>query len=99
MKKMIENKIAYFKDKDTFSHHYFFIGVISLVYQRKMLLKIKTFDFQKKIKCIFFISILKNSIKNRKFKFLTTICKIRKKRKNAKLSTSIKSTNFFRHCF
>ena len=29
--------------------------------------------------CIFFFPIKKNSIKNRKFNFLTRICKIRKK--------------------
>ena len=70
-------------------------------YDKKLLYKIvyykKIYKFESThffIRCIFFFLIKKNTIENLKFKFLTIICGIQKKRRNAKLFTSIRSTNF-----
>ena len=43
--------------------------------------------------------IQKNTIENSKLNFLTKICEIRKKRRNAKLFVSIRSTNVVWHHF
>ena len=47
--------------------------------------------------CIFYFFILKNTIENQKFHFVFKICEIRQNRQNAKLFTSIKSTNFVKN--
>ena len=51
---------------------------------------IRTFFDRMYILCFDF----KNTIENQEFHFSTKICEIRKKRKNAKLFISIRSTNF-----
>ena len=51
------------------------------------------------MRCIFIFLVQKNTIENRKFKFLTIICEIGKKLRNAKLFTSIRFKNFVWHSF
>ena len=62
--KMLRNKIIYFKEIEKFSNDNFFIGVISFGYHWKMLLKIKTFGFQKN-----YTRYEKEVIRNKKFHF------------------------------
>ena len=65
-----------------------------LCYKIVYCIKIHKFESQySSIRCIFFILIKNNTIQNSKLNFLTIICEIRKKRKNAKLFTSMRSTN------
>ena len=51
-------------------------------------------NYMKCDKTLLYKIVYYKQIENRIFKFLTIICEIQKKRKNAKLLASIRSTNF-----